>query len=140
MTIVLCVNADGSHPVPVKYIGNESQPRCFCESRFMYLKRYYTRQGNAGMGSEKFNIWVQWWYIEVRKLNPDKILLIMDNCSGHKCDIELPGLRVELLPHKTTHKYQTLDLGLIAQSKLRYRGCKISVSSQFTELKNRIRS
>lgn len=44
----------------------------------------------------------------------------MNNCGGHECYIELPRLHVELLPPDTTHKYQTLDLRLIAQSKLRY--------------------
>ena len=38
LTIVLCVYGDGSHPVPVKYIGSASHPRCFRDSRFAYLK------------------------------------------------------------------------------------------------------
>ena len=115
------MNDDGSHRVPVKSIGSAYHPRCFRDSRFAYLKGQNNRLGNAWMDSEKFNIWVQWWYNELRKLNQDNILLIMDNCGGHECNIELPELRVELLAPKTTHKYQTLDLGLIAQSKVRYK-------------------
>ncbi len=45
----------------------------------------------------------------------------MYNCGGHECDIELPGLRIELLPPRTMSKYQTLDLGLIAHAKILYR-------------------
>ncbi len=45
----------------------------------------------------------------------------MDDYEGHECDIVLPGLRIELLPWKSTLKLQTSDLGLISHSKIRYR-------------------
>ncbi len=45
----------------------------------------------------------------------------MDNCGGNECDIELPGLQIELLLPRTTSKYQTLDFGLIVHAKIRYR-------------------
>ena len=45
----------------------------------------------------------------------------MDNCGGHELDISLPGLRIESLPLRITAKYQPLDLGLFAHSKIRYR-------------------
>ena len=45
----------------------------------------------------------------------------MDNCGGHESEINYPGLRIEFLPPRSTAKYQKLDLGLIAQSKMRYR-------------------
>ena len=68
-----------------------------------------------------FQKWITWWYSEVRKATQDDILLIMDNCGGHECDMELTGLRIEFLPPNTTALYQPLDLGLIAYSKILYR-------------------
>ncbi len=34
ITIVLCVNGDGSHTIPVSYVGHVAGPRCFRDSRF----------------------------------------------------------------------------------------------------------
>ena len=45
----------------------------------------------------------------------------MDNCESHESEIALPGLRIEFLPPRSTAKYQTLDLGLISHSNIRYR-------------------
>ncbi len=73
------------------------------------------------MDSDQFSQWLSWWYREVRKHTTEDILLIMDNCGGLECGIELLGIRIELPPPKSTHKSQNLDLGLIAHSKIRYR-------------------
>ena len=81
-----------------------------------------TTVGEATRGwTVKNSLFFQWWYSEAHKLNQDNIFPMIDNRGGHECDIELPVLRLELLPPKTTHKYQTLYLGLTGQSKIRYR-------------------
>ena len=49
------------------------------------------------------------------------LLLIIDNCGGHVVSFDLHGLRVEFLPRKTAHEYQTFDLGLMVHLKIRYR-------------------
>ena len=54
-------------------------------------------------------------------MTQEDLLLIMDNCGSHGEGMNLPGLRVEFLPPKSTHKYQPLDLGIIANAKIRYR-------------------
>ena len=45
----------------------------------------------------------------------------MDNFGGHELEVSLAGVRIELLLLRTTFKYQSLDLGLIGHSKVRYR-------------------
>ncbi len=45
----------------------------------------------------------------------------MANCGVHGTDIPLPALRIEPFPVNSTSKYQPLDLGLTAHSKIRYR-------------------
>ena len=52
----------------------------------------------------------------------------MDNCGGHEREISLPGVRIGLLPPRTTLKYQPLDLGLIAHTKIRYRSLLLSIT------------
>lgn len=38
------------------------------------------------------------------------LLLIMDICEVHELDHQIPGLRIEFLPPRSTAKYQPLDL------------------------------
>ena len=130
ISTVLCLNGDGSHFVPVQYIGHSANPPCFRDNRFSELKIHYRSQANAWMDSIEFNRWIGWRYNEVRKFTQEDVLLIMDNCGGHESEINYPGLRIEFLPPWSTSKYQTLDLGLIAQSKIRYRSILLKPSSR----------
>ncbi len=57
----------------------------------------------------------------MRKRTSADNLLIMANCGDHECDVDQSDLLVELLPPKSTHKFQTRDLGIIAHLKIRYR-------------------
>ena len=41
VSIVMCVNADGSPVLPVSYIGTASYPKCFKDTRFIRLKQNY---------------------------------------------------------------------------------------------------
>ena len=50
----------------------------------------------------------------------------MDNCSGHEVDITLKRLRIVFLPARSTAKHQPLDLGVIANAKIRYRSALLS--------------
>ena len=130
VTIVLSCNADGSHILPVQYIGSAANPRCFRDHHYDNQRLRYNSQKNGWMDSAGFNKWITWWYNEVKNQSPGPWLLIMDNCGGHEKDLELPGLRIEYLPPRTTAKYQPLDLGLIAHSKVRYRSALLRKSIQ----------
>ena len=46
--------------------------------------------------------------------------LIMENCGGDESEINYTGLKIQFLLPRSTAKYQTLDLGLISQSKVRH--------------------
>ena len=92
------MNRDGSHNVPVRYIGHATYPIFFRDNRFTALKSSYGSQSNAWMGSNQFEKWITWWYRKVRRLKNDDVLLIMGNCDGHEREVNLPGLRIELLP------------------------------------------
>ena len=117
----MAVNADGSHILPVWYIGHANNPKCVRDSRYTALKSFYNDQTNAWVDSKKHTTRLQWWFVEVRRVAQEDILLIMHNCVSHGEGINLQGLRVEFLPPNSTHKYQPLDFGIIANAKIRYR-------------------
>jgi hypothetical protein len=57
-----------------------------------------------------------------------KVLLLLDNFSGHELGVQLVGgkqgleyVRIEWLPPNTTSHWQPLDQGIIAGFKLLYR-------------------
>ncbi len=66
LSMVFCVNTDGSHMLPMKYIGKSKAPRCFEDARFSQDRNYYSSQANAWMDSKSFKSWVQWRYTEVK--------------------------------------------------------------------------
>ena len=116
----MAVNADGSHILPVWYIGHANDPKCFRDLRYTDLKSFYRNQTNAWMDSKEYTKWLQWWFAKVRKVTQEDTLLILNNCGSYEERINLPGLRVEFLPPKSTFKYQLLDLRVIAHAKIRY--------------------
>ena len=128
VTTVLAGNANGSHVLPALSIGSTKNPRFLRTVDYESQKMRYRFQKNGWMDSEGFLDWINWWYGEVCKKTDGPWLLIMDDCSGHESDISLLGLRIELLPPRTTAKYQTLDLGLIAHSKMRYRSLLLRIT------------
>ncbi len=117
ITVVFCVNADGSQNIPVRYIGHSCKPRCLSDERFDSLKGIYSSQQNSWMDNVIFQKAISWWYNKVREVMQDDVLLKMDDCGGHERGLDLSGLRIEILPPNTAAMYQPLNLGLIAHSK-----------------------
>jgi hypothetical protein len=63
-----------------------------------------------------------------KKMRDRKILLLLDNFSGHELGVQLiggleglPNVRIAWLPPNTTSHWQPLDQGIIASFKLGYR-------------------
>ena len=48
------------------------------------MKSFYSNQRNAWMDTKYYNIWLQWWFDEVRKVVQEDIILIMDNWGALK--------------------------------------------------------
>ena len=64
------------------------------------------------MTKEIFHQLMEKWNAELVE-SSKKILLLVDNFSGHKID-SLSNIRIEFLPPNITSKVQPLDLGIIA--------------------------
>ncbi len=43
----------------------------------------------------------------------------MGNCGGHEVEVDLPAVRIIMLPSRCTAKHQPPDLGVIANEKVR---------------------
>ena len=124
ITMMVCTNASGTHKVPLKFIGKSQNPRCFLD--FPDLKAHYSSQKNAWMDTKCFQDWLLFWYMEARSRTEDRLLLIMDNFSGHEQLPELDGVKYWFLPPGTTAVFQPMDQGVIANLKSRYRTMLIS--------------
>ena len=93
VSIVLYVNGDGLHNLPVRYIGHGTYQRCFLD-RFSVLKSAYSLKSNLWMDSNQLEQSITWWYGEVRRLKNDDVLLIIDNFGEHERAVNLPGPRI----------------------------------------------
>ena len=68
ISIVMCVNCDGCHILPVCHIGTSTNPHCFRDPGFTSLKEKYWAQPNEWMDSDGLWRWINFWYCEVKKI------------------------------------------------------------------------
>ena len=125
LTVLVCVNMDGSDKRPLLVIGKSNQPRCF--RGIPTLPSPYTNSSNAWMTSTIFRKWL----IELNRdmMKQDRhIALLVDNCSAHPkdCGGELTNIAVYFLPPNVTSLIQPCDMGVIRNLKALYRKSMIS--------------
>jgi len=111
ISVLLCVNMTGSVRRKPYVIGKFAKPRCF--KHFSPKKLVdYNSSSRAWMTADIFNKWLLDWDMELEKLNL-KVLLIIDNCSSHRIDINLKCIEILFLPPNLTSMLQPLDQGII---------------------------
>lgn len=86
----------------------------------------YEWNDNAWMTSKIWSHWIKNWDDELGQSSPPrKILLLVDNFSGHTVNpeiaCELKNITLEFLPPNTTSHIQPLDAGIIKTLKAKYR-------------------
>ena len=79
ISIVMCVNYDGSHIFSVSYNGTATNPHCFNDPRFTSLKEKYYAQPNKWIQSNGFWRWINFWYSELKKISSVPWCLLMDS-------------------------------------------------------------
>jgi hypothetical protein len=127
ITVALTSNADGSERLEPWVIGKSKNPRALKQISRQHLRityRYNKTKWMTGIICEEYLQWLN------RKMRAQgrRILLLMDNFSGHELAVQLVGgleglsnVRVAWLPPNTTSKWQPMDQGIIASWKLQYR-------------------
>lgn len=127
ITAHFCCNADGSDKVPIWFIGNAANPRCFgaASVQLSALNCVWRSNGKAWMTSQLMIDWLKWFS---RRIGNRRVLLIMDNFSAHTLAVNiinetapLQNITVVWLPPNSTSKTQPLDQGIISAFKTYYR-------------------
>ena len=127
ITVHFCCNADGSHKLPIWFIGKSAHPRCFGAAKvnIAALDCIYKSNAAAWMISELMVLWLHWFS---RLIGHRRVLLIMDNFSAHTLAVniiqqqnQLQNIVICWLPPNTTSKSQPLDQGIIQSFKSHYR-------------------
>jgi hypothetical protein len=127
ITVALTSNADGSEKFEPWVIGKSENPRCFSKINRRNLRITYRFNKSKWMTGLICEEYLQWLNNKMRG-EGRKVLLLMDNFSGHELAVQLVGglqglsnVRIAWLPPNTTSEWQPMDQGIIASFKLQYR-------------------
>jgi hypothetical protein len=124
ITLAIYCNGDGSDRLSFWVIGKYKNPRCFKNINKNTLGCQYRNNSSAWMMREIFLKWLKGFDLHV---SGRKVLLIMDNFSGHipldqlPNHIQLRNTTVFYLPPNATSKIQPCDAGIIRSFKAYYR-------------------
>ena len=101
-------------------IGKSAKPRCFKRVNVSNLGIYYRFNKKAWMTAQIFREWL----LKIDKIflkQGRKILLFVDNFSGHNFEGTLTNVKLVYFPANCTSILQPLDQGIIASFKVGYR-------------------
>jgi len=124
ITFAICCNGDGNDRLPLWVIGKYKNLRCFKNISKNTLGCQYWNNSSAWMMREIFLEWLRGFDLHVSRC---KVLLIMDNFSGHipldqlPNQIQLRNTTVFYLPPNATSKIQPCDARIIRSFKAYYR-------------------
>jgi len=113
VTAVLCVNADGSHKLPIAIIGKAVRLLCFRPPAPGFPLPYFS-QVNLCMDGPTMAFWFASVFVqEVGRVSTEPMFLIMENAPSHG-ELKEDGETIVRLPPNTTSMYQPLDMGIIS--------------------------
>ena len=122
VTLALTANGDGSEKLEPWIIGKSKNPRCFKHINLQHLQLQYRHNKSKWMTGLIVEEYLRWFD---NKMHSRKVLLLLDNFSGHELGVELVGgleglinVRIAWLPPNTTSHWQPMDQGIIASFKL----------------------
>lgn len=131
MTVLTCVNATGTHKLPLVCIGRGKRSRTFTSNEIKNLQVHYYSQENAWLDKEIFKTWFHSHFVPAVREHQQSIgltesaLLLIDKNSSHPAD---QHLRTEdncyfahFFPLKVKSLVQPMELGIIRDIKLKYR-------------------
>ncbi|XP_045464241.1 jerky protein homolog-like [Harmonia axyridis] len=133
ITLLGCVNANGSHKLTPLLIGKAAKPRCFKNFKNPFI---YKHSKNAWMTIDILKTWFFHHFIpEVRSFLrgqklPQKAILILDNAPCHPPAEELRSsdgiIFTVYMPPNVTPLIQPMDQNILRLTKLHYRRSLLS--------------
>lgn len=124
VTVLCCTNMAGTDKKKIVIVGKYAKPRCFKGIHRDALPVTYFANKNAWMTSAIFTEWLSGWNDEL-VASGKKVLLFIDNCSAHPSNCNFSNINVQFLPPNTTSILQPLDMGIIKNFKVGYRGLMV---------------
>jgi hypothetical protein len=119
VTVLLCVNSDGTDKQVPIVIGKSPKPRCFKNTKKLPSK--YHANNKVRMTTDIFSSFLRSLDASMGAQNRN-ILLFVDNCAAHpKYTSFLRNVKVTWYPENCTSVLQPLDLGVIKCYKQLYR-------------------
>ena len=121
VTLMLVVNATGSHKIPVAVIGEAAVPVCFKPPSAPCPLPYFPRK-STWMGGEVYEKWLNTLFVTaVRARTQLPRILIVDDCGPHG-KLKHPQVAICTLPLNVTSVHQPLNAGIIVALKRRCKG------------------
>jgi hypothetical protein len=119
VTVLLCVNSDGSDKQVPIVIGKSPKPRCFKDIKKLPSK--YHANNKAWTTTHTFSSFLRSLDASMGVQNRN-ILLFVDNCAAHPKNTSfLRNVKVIQYPANCTSVLQPLDLGVMKCYKQLYR-------------------
>jgi hypothetical protein len=120
LTLAFTANADGTERLPLLMIGHAKRPHCFKKKMGEQLGFQYHSNSCAWMTGDIFRQWLVDWDHQLHNKNC-KILLLVDNFSGHNCDTRsITNIKVECFAPNLTLHVQPMDTEIIHCFKAHY--------------------
>lgn len=118
VTLVITANATGTLKVPVAMIGKAKEPFCFRPPRGRASPLPYFSQTSAWMDANICQRWFDTVFVPaVKAFTSRRVVLLWDNCPGHKIINNDPRIDVLEFPPNVTSVYQPMDQGIIMAVK-----------------------
>ncbi|CAB1099355.1 unnamed protein product [Ectocarpus sp. CCAP 1310/34] len=119
-TVVACCNTTGSLKVPLAVISTAKNPMVFRHIRRSPIP-YYSQQ-SAWLDSTLCQRWFDEVFVPfVKKTTGKKVVLLWDNCPGHKIKNDDPQIIIIFLPPNVTSVFQPMDMGILFALKCQYK-------------------
>jgi hypothetical protein len=118
ITVLVCVNLDGTETLPLLVIGKSKQQRCFRITKLLPCTYHHNK--TAWMTCEIFQDFLA---SLDRRMAPRsrKILQFVDHCPAHPKDVRnFKNVQVECFPANTTSVLQPMDQGIIKALKQKF--------------------
>ena len=119
MSLLLTASVLGEKLMPL-VVAKSENPRCFKNINKNNLGVIYRAYSKSWMTGLIFNNWLKMIDKKFKHENR-KILLFLDNFSGHNITASLTNITVKFYPPNCTSVIQPLDQGIIANFKHHYR-------------------
>jgi hypothetical protein len=131
ITVVMCVNADGTDVRKPLVIGRAENPRCFRDIDMNSMPAIYKSSAKAWINTILFKDWLNLFNADM-SLQDRNVILTLDNVSTHKLwetneknervqIFNLSNTKLQYFPPHTTSHLQPLDAGIINAIKAYYK-------------------